>query len=134
MTTPEKLRRRQLVEGALLIAIGIGMLVQSAYFAGRDEAQNNCMSGSFRELSSALDARSDLNQRETSQNKALWLIYADAAGLVKDDPTKPLSKADQQRLQRQLVAQLLEYRRVIGQIERERQDNPVPPYPEGRCE
>lgn len=140
MTTPERLRRRQYIEGALLVVIGILMLVQSAYFHKVDQdqrevdvEQQQCLADNFQDLSVALDARSKLTSRETSQNKALWLIYAEAAGLLKDDPTGKLSKKDQNQLQIDLVHQLLEYRREITDIEKDRKAHPLPPYPVGQC-
>ena len=134
MTTPERLRRRQRIEGSALIIIALLMLGQSWYFNAEDRDQRACIQQNFVELSRALDARADLTQRETSQNKALWLIYAEAAGLVKDDPTAELKPKDQARLQRELVAQLLEYKREITEIEQERRENPLPPYPVGVCD
>jgi hypothetical protein len=110
------------------------MIIQSWYFNAQDRDQRGCFEEKFSELSVALDARADLTEKETAQNKALWLIYANAAGLVKDDPTKPLKPADQERLQRELVKQLLEYKDTITTIERERQKNPLPPYPVGVCD
>lgn len=140
MITPEAFRRRQLLEGVALVVIGIFIAAQSVYFNTQDTrqddedmAQRSCFEKKFRELSVALDARAELTERETAQNKALWLIYAEAAGLLKDDPTAELTPKDQSKFQRKLVAQLLEYRKVINEIERDRRRNPVPPYPVGVC-
>lgn len=133
MTTPENFRRRQLVEGAMLIVVGIAMILQGWYFANEDRAQRVCVEDKFRELSVALESRADLTERETAQNKALWMIYARAAGLVQDKEEIKLTPKQQEKFNRELVNQLLEYKRVITSIERERQENPVPPYPVGVC-
>lgn len=133
MTTPENLKRRQLVEGALLIAVGLAMLWQGWYFAGEGREQRECLADNFQELSVALDARANLADRETAQNQALWGIYAEAAGLVRDDPTAELKPEDQAKLQRELVAQLLEYQDVMAGIREERRETPLPPYPAGVC-
>jgi hypothetical protein len=117
----------------MLIVIGVLMLVQAWYFQARANDQQECLADNFQELSVALDARAGITDRESEQNRALWGIYAEAAGLVKDDPTAELKPADQAKLQRELVAQLLEYDRVMGGIERERRENPLPPYPPGKC-
>lgn len=117
-----------------LILVGVLMILQSWYFNAEDRDQRACFEEKFSELSVALNSRSDLTERETSQNKALWLIYADAAGLVRDDPTQELKPKDQARLQRELVAQLLEYKKTITEIEQERKENPLPPYPVGVCD
>lgn len=133
MTTPERLRRRQRTEGRFLILIGLAMVAQAWYFHSVDRGQSECVERNFSELSHSLDARSALTARETEQNKALWLIYANAAGLLKDDPTAELPPKKQTQLQRRLVGQLLEYRREITAIERERSEHPLPPYPAGEC-
>jgi hypothetical protein len=133
MTTPERLKRRQLIEGAMLIVIGLAMLWQSWYFAGQADEQRQCLVDNFQELSVALDARGDLAERESAQNKALWSIYAEAAGLVRDDPTEELPPREQAKLQRRLVAQLLEYDRVMDDIADQRRSTPLPPYPAGQC-
>jgi hypothetical protein len=135
MTTPERLRRRQLVEGGLLIVIGILMLGQTFYFNAVDREQRRCVTENFQELSVALDARAALVDRETSQNQALWSIYAEAAGLVNsdDDPSYELGPKEQHRLQEKLVEQLLVYEDAIEEIKAERKENPLPPYPVGEC-
>lgn len=133
MTTPENFKRRQLMEGAVLILLAIFTVVQSVYFTQQAGNQQDCIQRKFSELSVALDARSSLSNQETNQNKQLWLIYAHAAGLLKSGHTDKLKPKDQKALQAQLVDQLLEYKRVITKIEREREKHPVPPYPEGAC-
>ena len=119
--------------GILLVLLAIGTLVQAIYFAREDGEQQRCLSQNFQELSVALDKRAELSSRETEQNQALWGIYAEAAGLIKDDPTAELKPADQKQLQIDLVKQLLEYQRVIEDIREERRKNPLPPYPLGAC-
>lgn len=133
MTTPERLKRRQMIEGSLLVVIGIALLVQALYFQAKAADQRECLTTNFQELSVALDARGDLTQKETAQNKALWLIYARAAGLLKD-PKGELTQKQQQRFQVELVDQLAEYQRVIKKIEEERKEHPLPPYPLGVCQ
>jgi hypothetical protein len=133
MTTPERLRRRQLIESAMLIVVGILMIIQSYYFHHEDREQRECLSDNFVALSEALDIRSELVSRETAATKRIWLTYAEAAGVVKDDPTQELPPKEKARLQRKLVAALLDYERVIEDIERERRENPLPPYPVGVC-
>lgn len=137
MTTPERLKRRQLIEGAALIAIGVLMILQSWYFNAVDRDQRKCLADNFQDLSVALDVRADITDRETSQNKALWGLYAEAAGIIKESG-KPVGEALTERqkaqLNERLVDQLLEYQREMDDIERDRRRNPLPPYPVGACE
>jgi hypothetical protein len=134
MTTPESHRRGQVVLGVFILLLALFTVAQGVKSAQYERETQACIADKFRELSAALNARARLTERETSQNKALWLIYADAAGLVKEDPTEELKPKDRERLQRQLVAQLLEYKKVITEIEKERRENPLPPYPVGICQ
>lgn len=133
MTTPERLRRRQIIEGVLLILIGFAMLGQTWYFNEQDREQRDCLGDNFAELTVTLTARADLAERESAATKRLWLINAEAAGLLKDDPTRPLTPQEQARLQAKLVDALLDYEKVINSVERSRREHPVPPYPVGEC-
>lgn len=133
MTTPERLRRRQMFEGAALIAVGVLMLVQAFYFQGQADRQRQCLADNFSELSVALSVRGNLAERETAQNRQLWGIYAQAAGLLKH-PEDELTPAQQRRFQVKLVDQLAEYQRVIRGIEHRRRETPLPPFPAGVCQ
>ena len=137
MTTPERLKRRQLIEGACLILVGVLMVVQGFYFHHVDRGQSACVQRNFTALSRALDARSGTAERESEQNRALWGVYAEAAGIIQESgkpADEALSKADQARLNKELVSKLVEYQRVMKGLERERREHPLPPYPPGTCE
>lgn len=134
MTTPERFRRRQFAEGMVLILLGIGMLLQTAYFNHQDQEQRRCLGDNFAELTVTLTERARLASLESEANKRVWLVYAEAAGLIRDDPTKPVPPEDVPRLQRELVAALLNFQRVVDSVEDERENNPVPPYPVGSCQ
>jgi hypothetical protein len=132
--TMTKKRSGQWLLGIFLVLMAVMTLGQAVYFNHEDQRQRLCFQEKFGELSVALDARSELTERETDQNKELWLIYAEAAGLLKDDPTAELPPEEQRKLQIELVEKLLEYREEITKIERERERNPLPPYPIGVCD
>lgn len=121
------------IEGALLIVLGVGLVVQSSYFQGQNEQQRRCLGDNFRELTVTLTDRAQLAAQESEANKRVWLVWADAAGIVRDDPTQPLPPKEQARLQRDLVAALLDFKRVVDSVEVQRRENPVPPYPAGSC-
>lgn len=71
MTTPERLKRRQLIEGAMLIVIGLLMIAQSWYFNAQGREQRECLQRNFTALSEALDVRSALTDRETAAAQRL---------------------------------------------------------------
>lgn len=134
MTTPEKFRRRQLVEGLVLILLAVFTVVQSVAFSFEDSDQRECFEEKFSELSYALEARAKLAERESTATRDVLLVYAEAAGILRDDPTKELTPQQQKDLQVELVKTLLRYQDEIVEVAREREQNPVPPYPVGVCE
>lgn len=116
MTTPERLRRRQLIEGALLISIGFAMLWQTWYFNEQNDEQQQCLIDNFQALSEALDVRSALSERETAAaqrfNTAELRVSSDEEYLV----------------------ELQRYSDEIDAVRRAREENPLPPYPAGECQ
>lgn len=135
------------VQGYVLIAIGLIMVLQGWYVYDRLNDTVDCMQDNFRDLTTALNAREEINhseavlsRRDTAADRALWLINAEAAGVLKDDPTAELSPADQAKFQRKFVQQLLVYKAVTEDIQRQRTENvaraeshPLPEYPTGAC-
>lgn len=115
MTTPERLRRRQRIEGSLLVVIGILMLLQSAYFTGQDRQQQECLQKNFVALSEALDVRSELTRRETAAAEKVNLAELEVSTNA------------------EFVSRLRDYEAEIEKIQRLRRENPLPPYPAGRC-
>lgn len=135
MTTPERLRRRQRIEAFFLILVGVLMLGQTWYFNTQDSSQRECISDKFRELSIALDVRSESNEKETRAEKEIWLTYAEAAGALKNKPPQTeLPEEQQNRLNKQLIDALLNYQSVVDEIQKDRKKNPLPPYPIGVCQ
>lgn len=116
MTTPERLRRRQLIEGVLLISIGFAMLWQTWYFNEQNDEQQQCFVNNFQALSEALDSRSELTARE-----------AEAARRV--NLAELTSKTEEE-----FIAELNWYKSEMETIQKGRKDNPLPPYPVGECQ
>lgn len=123
MTTPEALRnrqmrllRRQRIEGALLVVIGIAMLLQSVYFSGRDDRQRECLAANFRDLSAALEVRAKLTNRETEAARRVNLAEL------------------RSKTEAEFVDELRRYERAVKAIQSEREEHPLPPYPPGRCD
>jgi hypothetical protein len=162
MTTPERIRRRQHRLGYVIIAMGIAMIGQAYYFNDKDADNDACLIENFSQLTEALEVRSELATREALLNRRglaasgyesaaadqIWQTFGEAAGYLREDPTKPLPPKEAERLNRQLVRDLLHYvavaervaeRRDRLQVQRDnlverRDDNPIPPFPSGTCE
>lgn len=122
--------RRQALQFVVIILI-IAML--GVYFNVQMKRQQECFEGKLAEATDTSSQRATLNEQESAQNRALWDIYAEAAGLIKDPANPELDQKDQERLNAELVAQLLEYQRVVGGIEKKREKLPVEPYEAGSC-
>jgi hypothetical protein len=122
-----------MVEGTILILLGIFTVLQALYFSVEDRDQRECFESKFNELSRVVQIRGGLAERETSATSGVLDVYAEAAGLVKDDPTKPLKPEDQEQLQRDLVKALLRYQDEINAVQKVRDENQIPPYPVGIC-
>lgn len=155
MTTAEKFRRRQRIEGALVVLIALAMLVQIWYYHQKqsesDRAmtmQTKCLREKFSELNESLGRRSkvnadefELNQRDTAESRRLWLIYAEAAQLIKaKGGEKNVTQAEVHRLNQKFIRSLLIYKVHTKQIQEQRRENrlalkknPLPPYPQGIC-
>lgn len=161
MTTPEAFRRRQRIEGFFLLVVGIAVIASSIYFHERDKGVRDCVTRAFSNFTSVSAERSKLaeqdtalskreaevNRRESEATANILSIYAEAAGLVKKHPERPLSEAAQRRLRAKVITALLDYARIergvrqdrmaIAQerasIQRERKKTPIPQFTSTTC-
>lgn len=117
MTTPERLRRRQRIEGVVLILLGVLMVLQSWHVQSNANDQRECLQGNFTALSEALDARGGLAAREGAATEAVIRAVSAADG-------------DEAALDEAFDA----YEREQTAIDKVRADNPLPPFPPGTCE
>lgn len=122
---------RRLVAQGLVLVLVVGLL--SGWVAVQLGRQQGCFERELSQLSHTVDSRSSLSERESAQSRALWGVYADAAGLVTDPHHPDISPEDQARLNAKLVHRLLVYKREIDEIQRERRDQPVQSYEPGSC-
>jgi hypothetical protein len=116
MTTPERLRRRQRIEGTFLIIIGVLMLVQALYFQHQDNVQRRCIQDQFSKLAKSYTARANINERDSKAKTKVIMGVASAP--------------DQATVTHALQDYVVEQQ----QIDKDREANPVPPFPLGRCE
>lgn len=133
MTTPERLKRRQMTEGIVLILLALLTTGQAIYFSQQGDAQQSCVERKFGQLSSALNLRAELADKETKAEHGIWFVYAQAAGAVKDPKKAKLSPKDQQKFNEQLIKALIHYNEVITKLQKQRREHPLPPYPVGAC-
>lgn len=144
MTTPERLRRRQRIEGTFLVIIGILLVVSTLWFRHQDEQQRACFTTKFSELTSNLSARGALASREAraalQESRATRLesransdFYRQAFAATS---TEDVFEAYAQY--RVTLATVNEKRAKVtekrAEIKREREANPIPDFPEGTCD
>jgi multidrug resistance efflux pump len=116
VTSPERLRRRQRIEGSLLLALGIFTILVSIYFRGQDAAQRECINTYIAANSDTSAVRSKLVERESQATRRLLLRG-----------TSVESREEFQKVRAQYV-------RAIAAIDKARRENPVRPFPEGICD
>ena len=105
----------QLFIGVFVLCLGVFTAWASWQSERRDNAQNECFHRSFQTLTEILEKRGSLAQRETQADRKLNL----AELTVKSDE--------------EYLKELREYEAELRAIEQEREENPIPPYPEGTC-
>lgn len=130
MTTPEKLRRRQRVEGAFLVFLALFTLGYGVWDSKQNERQDQCMADQFRQASEAQTVRAELAEEQT------------ALGLKVDDNQDRLVRelAASQSREESLLA-LTKFQRTNARLNEDeaallekRKNTPIPEFPEGTCQ
>ena len=114
MTTPERFRRRQRVEGIAVLVIGALLLVQAWYFQDQDKEQRECIRDQVQSVVNTLTARSGLAQRESDNTARVLTAAADA-----DEQTDFRRVLDEYKLEQERITNA-------------REANPIK-YPTGEC-
>lgn len=116
MTTPERIRRRQLRNDWFIAFLALGLVLGWFYFDARDDARRECLS-TFVEVNSETGAiRSRLVEQESQATRDLLL-----------NGTSAKSRAEFQRTRQRYV-------KALQEIDRARDANPVRKFPAGVCD
>lgn len=115
MTTPQRLRRRQYTLGIFVLLLSVFSVAEGIYFQIQDKHQRECLQVSFADLSTTLDARGDLVQRQADSTERLITNVFNA------------------KTPQQARAAFKAYTSEQQAIERGRKRNPIPPFPAGKC-
>lgn len=120
MTTPERMRRRQFLLGWAVALIGVLLAVSTLYNDHQrtvdKDAFKACLVSQFGKLAESFTARSDINAKDSASTTNVIKTVASA------------SSSEEVR------AALDAFTREQDAIAKDRKDNPVPPFPAGRCE
>lgn len=130
MTTAERFRRRQRIEGSLLVLLGIAVGLVAIYFHHQDLTARQCFADNFSRESAALAIRGELSERDASANRdesaATRQLIIDAfASKNRQEAFAAFAQA-----QRSWKAVDRERRQIV----RERADAPLPEFPKGTCD
>lgn len=157
MTTPERLRRRQIREGFAIMVLGLASLVYVGYDHHESSLRDECMTDSFHDLSSSLTVRSDLSVR-TDQIKVVSEKLQDQADELQNQKIGNTARLIKQvfaaETPQESFAAYLDYQHALNRIEREahrldvrqskllkraakvtvqRAKTDIPPFPTGKC-
>lgn len=120
MTTPERLRRRQYIESIMLGFLGLMVVISTLYNADQVEDQGTefeaCITSQVTALTDSLSARSELTEPETASVRTL----------IRDLVNAKTEEQGQQAIE--------EYTRTQSKIDKIRKQNPIPPFPDGKCD
>lgn len=121
MTTPERLRRRQYIEGGGLAALGVLVVLSTLFSDARDDKQDesfrSCIIEQVSGIGNTLDARGAINSRDTEATNRVILTVAGAGG-----DYAVIKKA------------LDDFETDQAAIATERENTVIPPFPDGKCE
>lgn len=146
MTTPERFRRRQLVEGLVLILLAIFTAVQAVAFNVEDRDQQKCLEQSFSDLNQALASRSQLateSNQLKDQNAQLtadqfdWLLNLFVTSASNQNATEQERAELRERFLREtkeFQEQRAELKKRIAEVTKQQANHPLPPYPAGKCD
>lgn len=127
MTTPERFRRRQRIEGTFLVIIGLLLVVSTLWFRHQDEQQRACLSRNFSELSEALTSRASFAEAESrairAESRANRRFYRDAFSAKTEADVFDAYGDYRVRIER------IDQRR--DRLKQEREANPIPEFPRG---
>lgn len=128
MTTPERLRRRQLIESALVCIVIVLTCLTTWYTLEQNKKTQNCLEQTVHALTDAIQTRSGLTvQSQQSTNDLLTGVTALALG---PPATTEQERAEQQRAYQELFAHFQADQQHIAE---QRSHTPIPSYPSGKC-
>lgn len=144
MTTPEKLRRRQRLEIALLILMLTGTGLYGWFDSNRDEARRDCLVTTVEQLRDYQAVRdmlvseaSKLRETEDKHEKLGDRIQSDLIRDVFEAQERTEITAAFVRFDRRDMAWTKMRNRIDRKVEanlRKRERTKVPPFPSGRCD
>lgn len=115
MTSETNLHARQRTLGFVVLALAVVTLSTSFYSIREDQAQRACLEDTVSDLGESLQVRAMLSERDSKAKTAVILAASKAQS--REDYGRAFEEFEQEQ----------------DKIDQLRADNPVPPFPEGKC-
>lgn len=144
MTTPERLKHRQVMLGWFVLVLAVGTALVSSYLTHDAQDQRSCLRESFSSLTDALDVRAELTAQQNSirlkQSDVLsrqvraqsnLILSVSTAGTRTDVQTAFDVYAHENE---RLAAAQDHLADELATLTKQQDDVDVPPFPEGKCD
>lgn len=116
MTTPQRLKRRQMIEGTALLILGVFTILMTMYFRAQDMEQRECVASQIQAIGNTLTKRGNLLEDESDATRQVI--------------REALTAQDREALEQARDTYFLE----LGRIDAAREKTKIPPFPPGTCE
>lgn len=130
MTTPERLRRRQRIEGTFLLIIGVLWALSTLWFRYQDIEQRECLATNFGRFNDALTVRGELTEREAEATR----MESQAERTLFADVFSSTTAAESRAAYAAYLDRLEEVDALRAEIRQARKETPIPDFPAGTCD
>lgn len=116
MTTPQRLKRRQMIEGTALLILGVFTILVTMYFRAQDMEQRECVATQIQAIGRSFTARAGLVDDESAATRRVI--------------REALTAQNREQLEQARDTYFLE----LGRIDAARSKVRIPPFPPGTCD
>lgn len=116
MTTPQRLKRRQMIEGTALLILGVFTVLITMYFRAEDVEQRECVAKQIAAIGKTFTVRASLAEDESSATRQVI--------------RESLTAQSREDLEKARDTYFLE----LGRIDAARARAKIPPFPPGTCD
>jgi hypothetical protein len=130
MTTPEKFRRRQRIEGTVVIALAIASIAYGVVDSREEQARDACMVQSFEQANDVQNLRASLAEQTSEVQEA-----------IDNNQNRVIQTVSSANNRKEVARAFAEFNAEVERLDderaellRERKNTDIPPFPTGKCE
>jgi hypothetical protein len=130
MTTPEKFRRRQRIEGTIVIALAIASIAYGVVDSREEQARDACMVQSFEQANDVQNLRASLAEQTSEVQEA-----------IDNNQNRVIQTVSSANNRKEVARAFAEFNAEVERLDderaellRERKNTDIPPFPTGKCE